>query len=70
MSNEKEKRENYAHTVRERILNNDSIDYNVKDVLMEMFEDLDQGLIRLAEVREQVKDIQKALKDPDAHKMT
>lgn len=70
MSNEKEKRENYAHTVRERILNNDSIDYNVKDVLMEMFEDLNDGLIGLAEIEDQVRDIQKALKDPDTHKMT
>lgn len=66
MSNKKEEQEKYAHEMRGKILNNPSLDYVTKDVLVDMFEKLHDGMIWVSEIESRLRDVEKGINDKDA----
>lgn len=66
MSNDKEIRENYAHKMRAKILNNTSLDHVTKDVLIDMFDKLHDGLIWVNAINSRLKDVESGINDKDA----
>lgn len=69
MSNEKEKREEYQHKMRAKILNNDSIDGNIKDILMDLFDMSHNATVNIKDLLPRVENLEESLLDPDAHEM-
>ena len=60
---EKEKREEYEHLMRKKILNNDNLDYVTKDVLLDIFDMAHNATIDIQDIFLKLRDIQTTLKD-------